>query len=613
MFPVSGRSLILSFAILLGLFSCKPNTQPDPVLKGLEERPFTIVNQGFSLDTPNAEETYRILSTIDNQKVIDTIYYELVNRLLDDGDYDLALEHLRKFASSIKPGNYKSSAWFHLEAGESYFYKTVYDSATTELLAAVEDYKKIRDSVGLAATYKVIGSMYAYKGEYAKSAEFRYLALHIYEKIADSLKLNEVKMGLGDNYLEQNDYPKAISLFSSALEYFENKKDSTNLSAAHTSLAAVYQHSNDVPNALEHAKRAVEIQRELNDEFGLPSALNSLAITYMRNKEFNLAYPLLQETYYYIEETNDLRQLPSILHNIGICQMEIGRIDSAEMTLKKAVEIANSSGQRYGLLSTYKTLYGIAERKKDYAAALAYLSNYTSLNDSMYSHEKSQIINELNVRYESELKESKIKELGQLKEIESSRKNWLILAIVLLFMIAAMLLFFTVSRHRKNRQLLKAENQIQEQELNSMKRELEINRIRLQDFTQNLISKSALIEDLEARLRAGASLPSDEQFHSYVEEFSKMKFMTETDWNQFRLYFDSVYPGMIARVTKSFNQITSAELRLFLLIKLAIGNKEVSTMLAISPDSVKKTRYRLKKKLNLPEEASLDDFVLSFH
>ena len=92
-----------------------------------------------------------------------------------------------------------------------------------------------------------------------------------------------------------------------------------------------------------------------------------------------------------------------------------------------------------------------------------------------------------------------------------------------------------------------------------------------------------------------------------------MKVMTETDCNQFRLYFDSVYPGMITRVTKSFNQITSAELRLFLLIKLAIGNKEVSTMLAISPDSVKKTRYRLKKKLNLPEEASLDDFVLSFH
>ncbi|MBK6837065.1 MAG: hypothetical protein IPG90_01280 [Bacteroidetes bacterium] len=180
MFPVPGRSLILSFAILLGLFSCKPNTQPDLVLKGLEERPFTIVNQGFSLDTPDAEETYRILSTIDNQKVIDTIYYELVNRLLDDGDYDLALEHLRKYASSIKPGNYKSSAWYHLEAGESYFYKTVYDSATTELLAAVEDYKKIRDSVGLAASYKVIGSMYAYKGDYAKSAEYRYLALHIY-------------------------------------------------------------------------------------------------------------------------------------------------------------------------------------------------------------------------------------------------------------------------------------------------------------------------------------------------------------------------------------------------------------------------------------------------
>lgn len=605
--------LFLSIAILD--FSCKPSTQPDPATKGLEQRPFVIINQGFALDTQNAEETHRILSTIENPAIIDTIYFNLINKLIFDAKYDLAINHLKKFETTLPTRNFAMQAWTNLQAGKSYYYKAVYDSADLFLKNAEKLYSKLKDTPHLAEIYNLLGTVYSYKGDFVKSTEFRYKSLNLFENLGDSTNVNLVTLELGDNYYDQEDFKKAIEVYSRALNYFTRVSDSVHMSSGHAYLASAYQQSKDIPNALIHAKEAVAIERKLKDKHGLPEALNALAITYMRNKEWSNAVPLLHETYFYIDQSDDLRELPPILHNIGVCQSELGQWDSAAYNFNKSIEVAERSGQRNGILNTYKSLYKLSRKQENYKDASQYLLTIMNLKDSLYDEEKSKTISELNVQYETEKNQQKIIELNQQKEIEQGRKQLLVGGIALISLLAFMIVLYLVSRNKKNKQLFEAQNKIQEQELNSVKRELEINKIRLQDFTQNLLSKTALIEELELKLRAGVSSHqfTDEQFHSYVEEFSKMKFMTETDWNQFRLYFDSVYPGLIQKITSTYNQITSAELRLFLLIKLSIGNKEISSMLAISPDSVKKTRYRLKKKLNLSEESSLDEFVLGFH
>ena len=601
--------------LLFGFFSCSQPSQNDPALKGLEERPFVIINQGFVLDTNNAEESYKILSTIENQSIVDTIYAQLIHKLIEQTRYELALEHLQRYKKSLKPGNFKMQAFVQSHFGEVYYYTAHYDSAAPYLEASCQFYKVLTDSSSLARVYNTLGSVYSFKGDFAKSAEYRYKALGLYEQLGDSSNVNLVKIDLGDNFYDQEDFTKAIECYNTAQRYFLSVGDSVNIAGAHACLASVYQQMKDIPNALYHAKASVAIQRILKDESGLPESLNSLAVTYMRNKEWERAVPFLKEAFYYIEKSNDAKELPPILHNIGVCQSELGHLDSAEATFKKSIDISDKSGQRSGVLNTYKSLYKLSKKKKDFEAAADYLMTIMNLKDSLYDSEKTKIINELSVNYETEKKEEQITDLNQNTKIAEQRKKILIIGITLFSLLAFMVVLYLVSRNRKNKQLFEARSRIHEQELSSVKRELEINKIRLQDFTQNLISKTTLIEELEAKLRAGSYTQSmtDDQFHSYVDEFSKMKLMTETDWNQFRLYFDSVYPGLIQKVTTSFNQITSAELRLFLLIKLSIGNKEISAMLAISPDSVKKTRYRLKKKLNLPEEASLDDFVMTFH
>lgn len=85
--------------------------------------------------------------------------------------------------------------------------------------------------------------------------------------------------------------------------------------------------------------------------------------------------------------------------------------------------------------------------------------------------------------------------------------------------------------------------------------------------------------------------------------------LTEEDWTAFRTQFNSAHAGFLVRLREKFPGLTGAETRLLALSKLRLTTREMAARLGISPETVRQTRWRLKKKLELPEEQDLDDVV----
>ncbi|MBZ0100181.1 MAG: hypothetical protein K8F30_13945, partial [Taibaiella sp.] len=87
--------------------------------------------------------------------------------------------------------------------------------------------------------------------------------------------------------------------------------------------------------------------------------------------------------------------------------------------------------------------------------------------------------------------------------------------------------------------------------------------------------------------------------------------LTEEQWVDFRLLFETVHPGDINRANQKFDNLTPADLRFVLLTRLGLGNKEMATMLGVGPEAIRVARYRLLRKIRLPEGASLEETVLA--
>ena len=104
----------------------------------------------------------------------------------------------------------------------------------------------------------------------------------------------------------------------------------------------------------------------------------------------------------------------------------------------------------------------------------------------------------------------------------------------------------------------------------------------------------------------------DEAGQKLIQDFSAVRILTDQDWEEFKDLFNSVHQGLLDRLLRSYANLTLAEQRLFLLMKLALSTKEIANILGVAPDSVKKGRYRLKKKIGIGDATSMQYFVTSF-
>jgi len=160
---------------------------------------------------------------------------------------------------------------------------------------------------------------------------------------------------------------------------------------------------------------------------------------------------------------------------------------------------------------------------------------------------------------------------------------------------------------------------VQNDELNLRREELaaqnkaliESKKQQLQLYSKNLLEKSDLIHKLSGEIESLKQKSSDEE---QVKNFSRVlnsTILTDEDWERFKKTFQEVYPNFFATLRFKFPEITASELRLSALIKMNLSLKEAASTLGISAESVKKSRYRLKKKIALPEDDSLEDFIRS--
>lgn len=86
---------------------------------------------------------------------------------------------------------------------------------------------------------------------------------------------------------------------------------------------------------------------------------------------------------------------------------------------------------------------------------------------------------------------------------------------------------------------------------------------------------------------------------------------SENYWEKFERNYKEVHAQFSEELQRRFSKLTKGDIRLAYLVHEKMTNKEMATVLNVSPAAVEKAKYRLKKKLDLDKEDSLDDFIQS--
>lgn len=501
----------------------------------------------------------------------------------------------------------------HLVAGQLAVFKADYKRASVYFKSGLElvsdkGHPKLESQLmqGLADNYR-------YQGKYDLSLNKWYEALRFSEKLADSAEIISCYSGRGIVRFIQDDYDKASEDIDIMFGYYKRFGNKKYLAYGYSLKALLSNSAGNNEQAIQLALKSYELRKSIGDIKGQGESLNNLALAHMGLKHWGQALRYLEEAVQLKTWANDQSELPIILNNIGHCHQRLGDKYNALKYFEMALTRAKSNGQYDSVLRAYRNIMKLQASNGNHQEAFGIQSEMYRLKDSLKEAEKAETITDLEVKYETEKKEQEILLLQKNKDIVTNR--WLTLALGLFLAIIIGILFIDNQKrkHREEKMLMVAEDERQKSELRKMSDLLESNKNKLSIYTENLLKKTELVGELESRLMEikDASEVSAKG-KKLVDDFSSVRILTDEDWSEFKRLFDGVHSGFLEKLLAKYPELTLGDQRLILLMKLTLTSREIANILGVSPDSVKKSRYRLRKKLGLSEAKTLQLFVNEF-
>jgi DNA-binding CsgD family transcriptional regulator len=292
------------------------------------------------------------------------------------------------------------------------------------------------------------------------------------------------------------------------------------------------------------------------------------------------------------EKTNDWGLAVGSLVPLGEIALFYNNLAEANQYAAKAREYTIRSGQYrrweklYPLLGKLEALNGNGD------LSARYFDSALVVKDSLARKFNSMQLARAQQRVELEKHEAELNLLLSEKKLKIWERNMLLVAIFSLLVLSV----YIFLKQRKNVKLKQEDLARSENELKAAEAQLTL-------FTRNITEKNELIETL---LQQASGQQNDT-----IDQLKTKTILTEEDWKNFQVLFDKVHGGYLDRLRVKLPGLSPAETRFMTLSKLGLNNKEMASTLGVGPEAIRQYRSRLRRKLNLSEEGSLEELVNS--
>jgi tetratricopeptide (TPR) repeat protein len=530
-----------------------------------------------------------------------------------------------------------------------------YDSSLTFSVSAQKLSEKLGFKKGIADAYVNLGDVYYDRGDYAKALEYDNKALAMFDDINNIKGIATALWKIGSIYDVLGDYAKALEFENRSLPIFSRINDKQGVASTLLNIGNIYGNLDNNTKAEEYYLKALTINREIGSNEGIATNLCSIGITYMQLGDFAKALEYSLNALAIDSSTNNKSGTAYVLGNIGIIyesqgkyaealsydlrelklEQEIGEYDNiavseinigyiyfllknykqAGVYLNSSLDYSKKNGDKLALKGDYFALAALDSAQGNFKTALEDYKRFLIYRDSLINQASTEKITLMEARYTFEMKEDSIRSehekenLVRTAEINKRRiiNNGSIIILLLTLVLVLVIMNRQKIKREKEKDQLKAEKEAIENELKNAQ-------IVLDDYVKNMVEKNELLEQFKVDVENLKNLKSkeiDEERVEHLEHLNKVTILTEEDWNRFKMLFEQVYKGFFIRLKEKIPNLTQAETRLICLTKLQLDTKQMSGILGVSNSTIKQSRYRLRKKLGLSEEGSIEEIVKS--
>ncbi len=132
----------------------------------------------------------------------------------------------------------------------------------------------------------------------------------------------------------------------------------------------------------------------------------------------------------------------------------------------------------------------------------------------------------------------------------------------------------------------------------------------------HLVQKGELLTKLKGELTQVIKGVDNPQVISEMKKLVKVLSeddKMDKDWEHFAQHFDKVHSDFVVALKEKHPGITANELKLCAYLRMNLSSKEIAQLMNTSVRAVETTRYRLRKKLGIPSQTNLFDYLINFN
>ncbi|WP_125721128.1 hypothetical protein [Flavobacterium ustbae] len=382
----------------------------------------------------------------------------------------------------------------------------------------------------------------------------------------------------------------AIKYYKKSLQYM--KTPSSDAAGVLNAIGNCYLKNNDLSNAMQFFNKSEAIALKVHDSIRYAKILGDKAIVCEKKGNLNEAASLLKKDIFYSHrfKTDKNEMYASI--QLAKILIKLNDTVQAQRILERAGTIASSKSYYRSWLKEIIELKLILLNGKNIEKELLLRRQLKTIEEYLLSTNGNTVLQRSYWLIQKKKYENDAKNI-QLELEQEAKSNRIFITVLVLITSLSLLAYYSLNKKLKTKRIkIEKDRLLFEQKLSDANSDIN-------SYTKHLENQNRHISILEHKLeeiKISASKQVEDE-NVKLQEILNSHLMTEENWSAFKQEFKKQHRGFYESLTENFPELKESNLKIIMLQKLEYSNYEISCLLGVTIDAVKKSKQRLKKKL----------------
>jgi tetratricopeptide (TPR) repeat protein len=477
-----------------------------------------------------------------------------------------------------------------------------------------------------------MGSVHLATDDPSRALKLYYESLPLFEKVHNTEGVAKVYNIIGVFKTGSRDYDTAEFYLKRAVDLNLKINNRHGIIENEGNLGYLYEMSGKLAEAEKIYLKLVDELSGMDDKINLPVIYFNLASLFQKKEISDSALYYLGKAINIAEQTRDSSLLCTLFGNTGEIFLNKGNRDSASVYLQKSVNFSQAIDDVETEMQAMSLLVKVDSLSGNFKSAYLKTKQIAVLKDSVYQRKINNNIKTSELQYENE-KRKRLIEIQQLS-IQSAKKErvlYIVLLAVSVIILGLITMVFIQRRRNylKNQELFEKQMLVKRLELDKLQKEEEINKLKIDKFEEvlsikerELVSiamaveqKNELLYQISKKIKGSVRDTTDDNQWAVINEIVSSIKMQKSDSESADLFnqrFSMIHHDFFTDLKKAHPELTNSDLKFCAYLRIHLSSGQIATILNVTNEAIRKTRYRLRKKFKLSPEESLEDYVLKF-